>query len=196
LSIQYAILGFLSWRSLSGYDIKKLIEESPILYWSGSNNQIYRTLVELHNEGLVTCEVQPQEHLPTRKVYTISEKGRSALRAWLLSSPELPLLRNAFLVQLTWADALTSAELDGLLARYEHEVEMQWLMCRERTRRDEGSTPRTPREAYVWQAIAEHHCDFYAQEVAWVRKVRAELAGEHDKEDHDARGGDLSVGRG
>ena len=40
MTIKYAMLGFLSWRPLAGYDIKKLMVDSPVLYWSGNNNQI------------------------------------------------------------------------------------------------------------------------------------------------------------
>jgi DNA-binding PadR family transcriptional regulator len=54
MSIEYAILGILSWRPLSGYDLKKMIEGSAALYLSGNNNEIYRTLVSLHDQGLVT----------------------------------------------------------------------------------------------------------------------------------------------
>ena len=48
MSIEHAILGLLSWRPMSGYDLKKIFEEASILYWSGNNNEIYRTLVKLH----------------------------------------------------------------------------------------------------------------------------------------------------
>ncbi len=174
MTIKYAILGFLSWRPLSGYDLKKLVAEAPSLYWSGNNNQIYRTLVELHEAGLVTNEVQPQEHLPARKIYTITEEGRAELRRWVLSAPELPQIRNTFLIQLAWADQLAPDELDGLLARYEHEVAMQALMLREQQRRGAGANPgRSERESYLWAMIAEHSAAAFEQELAWVRRVRA-----------------------
>ncbi len=176
MTIRYAILGFLSWRSLAGYDLKKLIADSPVSYWSGNNNQIYRTLVELHAEGLVTGEVQPQEHLPARKVYTITEPGRAALAEWVRTTPELPQLRHTFLIQLAWADQLAPEELDALLAAYEHQVEMQGLMLREALRRGTPEHPaRTKREAYLWDMIAENNLGVYEGELAWVRRVRAGL---------------------
>ena len=45
MSIEYAILGLLSWKPFSGYDLKKIIAESEVYYWSGNNNQIYNSLV-------------------------------------------------------------------------------------------------------------------------------------------------------
>lgn len=176
MTIQYAILGLLSWRPLSGYDLKKIMADSTAFYWSGNNNQIYKALVQLHNEGLVDIEVQEQENYPARKEYTITEQGAAALRRWVLSEPEPAQFRNTFLIQLAWADQLDAAELDGLLARYEHAVEMQLLMLRERERRGVLNPARTPREAYLWNQISQYFLTAYAEELAWVRSLRQGVA--------------------
>jgi len=175
IAIKYAILGFLSWRALSGYDLKKMFEPSIFLYWSGNNNQIYTTLVQLHKEGLVTSEIQHQASGPSKKIYTITAKGLADLREWVLSAPELPQLRNSFLIQLAWADQLKPDELDTLLAKYEYEVQMQLLMCREQRRRNQLNPARTQRETYLWQMISENWIAFYETELAWVQQLRAEL---------------------
>ena len=127
MTIKYAILGFLSLQPLSGYDLKKKFQDSLTIHWSVNNNQIYRTLVSLHDEGLVTREVQQQEHYPARKVYSITESGLTALHRWVLTDPEAPQMRNNFLIQLTWADRLSPEELDRLLEQYEDEIQTQIL---------------------------------------------------------------------
>jgi PadR family transcriptional regulator, regulatory protein AphA len=176
MSIKYAILGLLSWRPLSGYDLKKIIADSLSFYWSGNNNQIYKTLVQLHTEGLVESEVQQQENYPTRKEYNITERGAAELRNWVLSAPELTQFRNTFLIQLAWADQLDGPELDGLLARYAREVEMQLLILQERERRGGLNPARTPREEYLWREISSYFVTAYANELAWVRALRLGLA--------------------
>ncbi len=175
MTIQYAILGLLSWRPFSGYDLKKVFADSTVIYWSGNNNQIYTALVQLHTEGLVTQEIQVQESLPARKIYNLTEKGRAALKQWVLSTPELPELRNTFLIQLTWADLLDDAELDALLARYEEEVRVQLLMQQEKARRQEAPPARTEREAYLWEMISQNVLSVYENELSWVRRVREGL---------------------
>ncbi len=188
MSIEHAILGLLSWQPMSGYDLKKIFEEASILYWSGNNNEIYRTLVKLHEEGLVTREVQPQESLPARKVYTITAPGRARLKSWVGSTPEPPQLRHTFLIQLAWADSLAPGELAELLARYEEEVQTLWLMARNQSRPPEAALvpgartgfldaaqARTPREALLWQRIQEHEAAFFENELKWVRGLREEL---------------------
>ncbi len=175
MSIKYAILGLLSWRSLTGYDLKKMFADSVALYWSGNNNQIYRTLVDLHEEGLVTQEIQQQDNYPARKIYSITEKGISRLKKWVLSKPELPDLKNAFLVQLEWADLLDLEELDTLAGEYEDEVLMQFMMLQAKEQPLNAAVARTPREAYLWGMIRESWITFYQNELNWIRKLRKEL---------------------
>ncbi|HEY9053605.1 MAG TPA: PadR family transcriptional regulator, partial [Rectinemataceae bacterium] len=76
MSIRHAILGFLSWKPFTGYELKKRFSDALSFHWSGNNNQIYGTLVQLHKDGAVTIEVVAQEKLPAKKLYTITEAGR------------------------------------------------------------------------------------------------------------------------
>jgi DNA-binding PadR family transcriptional regulator len=176
MSIEYAILGFLSWKSLSGYDLKKLFAGSEILYWSGNSNQIYRALVDLHKAGLVSREIEHQESAPSRKVYTITDEGLSELARRSRSSPELPELRHHFLIQLAWAGRLPAGELDSLLTRYAEELHVQVLMLQEQERRDDSDAGRTPCEAFLWGEITKRWTSFYETELEWVRQLRQKLA--------------------
>lgn len=172
VSIKYVILGFLSETPLTGYDLKKKFSESDIFHWSGNNNQIYRTLVELHDENLVTTEVQYQESKPPRKIYTIAIAGLAALRQWMLTTPELPHFRNPLLMQLTWADQLEADVLGKMLAAYEEELQVHLLMLREQTRRN---SELAPQNHFFGERITEHWLSFYELERNWVEALRQEL---------------------
>jgi len=174
MSIKYAILGFLSWRPFSGYELKQLFAESAKLSWSGNSNQIYTPLVELHKEGLVSLEIQLQENRPARKVYTITEKGLLELKNWVRSTPEPPLRKNAFLIQLAWADQLEAEEVDALLEKYEEKLQTQLFTFKVRDQRQD-SPRRTPREIYLWNMISENWIAFYENELRWTTKVREGL---------------------
>jgi hypothetical protein len=102
--------------------------------------------------------------------------GLADLRQWLVTAPELPQLRNSFLIQLAWADQLAPDELDALLDKYEHTVQVQALIYQEEKRRNRINPARTERESYLWQMIADNKISFYENELAWVRKLRHELA--------------------
>lgn len=175
MSINYAILGILSCKPLTGYDLKKIIQDSSFMYWSGNNNQIYKSLVELLDEGFVTNEVQHQESAPSKKIYTITKDGLDALKDWVLSSPEAPEFKKTFLIRLAWAGQLTDEELDTLLTGYENEIKMQILMQQGKKNR-EFSPGRTPKESYLWEMIYENIISSYENELRWVRKLRKELS--------------------
>jgi len=119
MDLRSTILGLLNWKPLSGYDLKRIISDSDIFYWSGNNNQIYKTLLELEKEDLVSHQVQLQESLPAKKIYSITNKGMVALYQSLLAVPEPPELRKSFLVQLALAESLSDKEILTLLEEYE-----------------------------------------------------------------------------
>ena len=71
MNVKFAILGFLSWKPATGYELKKLITQSVGFEWSGNNNQVYTTLVQLHRDGLVTVELQHQEQLLQQHIMVV-----------------------------------------------------------------------------------------------------------------------------
>lgn len=171
MDLNATILGLLSWKPLSGYDLKRIISNSEIFYWSGNNNQIYKGLLTLQKEGLVTHQVQVQESLPAKKIYSITEKGLAELRKRLLSEPELPEIRKGFLIQLSWAEMLSDEEIITLLEKYEEEISAQ-LRMRQGQAGKPGSRPdRSPRERYLWERIAANTISAYQAELDWVRQT-------------------------
>jgi len=187
MSIRHAILGFLSWKPFTGYELKKLFSDALTFHWSGNNNQIYGTLVELHRSGAVSIEVQQQEKYPARKVYTITEAGRSELRDWLLSEPELPAFRSLAHLQLAWAEGLSGAELDVVLGAYERQLADQVLMCRETVRRGSIAPARSPRELLIWKSIEQANISFYENELKWVQELRKGISSIDRSEMGEAR---------
>jgi PadR family transcriptional regulator AphA len=175
MDIQYTILGLLNWQPFSGYDLKKIIAESELFYWSGNNNQIYNSLVELHRRGLVSQEIQHQENLPAKKIYTITAAGRAALHDWLLSPPELPEFRDNFLIQLAWIDELEGDELDAALARYAEEINVQLQMRKAQIARSTVKPGRTRREQFLWARIEERLVSLYQSELDWINQLRQDL---------------------
>jgi PadR family transcriptional regulator, regulatory protein AphA len=176
MSVRHAILGYLSWRPLTGYDLKKLFADSQLMHWSGNSNQIYTALVQLHRDGLVTAETEQQDSRPPRKTYSLTASGREALRSWVLSRPELPELHSTFLVQIAWADQLDASELDDLVGQYESALQVQIAMCREKIRRGTQSPDRTAREQYLWRMAHDGRLRAWKAELAWARDLRTGLA--------------------
>ncbi len=118
MSLEYAILGFLTLAPMSGYDLKtRHFDGSVAYFWPANQAQIYRTLDRLEGDGLVAGQWEVQTQRPNRKTYHITPEGLAALKAWLAKSRPLPKERIPFLVQLYFARHLTQDELLTLLAR-------------------------------------------------------------------------------
>lgn len=175
MELRYTILGLLSWKPSSGYDLKRIISNSEVFYWSGNNNQIYKSLVELQREGAVTYQVQVQESLPAKKIYSITDKGLSELYQSLLAAPEVPELRKGFLLQLAWAEIMSDEEILTLLGKYEDEIANRLQMYQAQAERPGSSPDRSKREKYLWKRIAENLIATYQTELDWVRQTQQDF---------------------
>src|SRR5437868_1541773 len=98
----FAILGMLSLRPMSGYDLKKAYEQGPAHFWTLNYGQIYPLLSRLQRAGLVE-ERNRAKSARRRREYSITSKGRSALDRWLELPPGQPTFRNEFLMKLFFA---------------------------------------------------------------------------------------------
>jgi DNA-binding PadR family transcriptional regulator len=183
MSIEYAILGILSWRSSTGYELKKIFEDSSFMYWTGNNNQIYKALIKMLEKGLVISEVIHQDSSPSKKIYTITEEGLKQLKEWVISSPEAPEIKKTFLIQIAWSDMLSNQEINELFLKYENELKIQLVMEQEKTRRALHSPGRSSRECLIWDAISENIISTYNNELNWVQETRKKLLINQDMED-------------
>ncbi len=177
MSIKYVILGYINWKPSTGYELKRIIADSEILYWSANNNQIYRGLVELYKADWVTQKVEQQDGKPARKIYTITQAGSEALMAWVRETPETPQLRKAFLMQLLWADGVETAVLQTLLDQYLDTVGSKLFMLRVQADRKPNHPNTSKRSQYLWGMIYRNWIASYEMELDWIRQVRQELGG-------------------
>ncbi len=182
MSINHAILGMLSYKSLTGYDLKKIMQDSPFMYWSGNNNQIYKVLVELHGEGYVTNETLHRDSAPSKKVYTITAAGLAELKRWVMSYPEAPELRKSFLVQLAWTAQLKNSEVNYLLDQYEQELKGRLAILQKSRAADCFKPDRTPRETAVWDLLYDNIQSSCTGELDWVGKAKQVLLQFNDED--------------
>ncbi len=101
MDVQSILLGFLMRNSMTGYDLKKAFSISFSFFSGLSYGSIYPALKKMESQGLVSKRTEIQDGAPNRKVYTITEAGRTAfldsLRSPLsLDRPKSPLLMKLF----------------------------------------------------------------------------------------------------
>jgi DNA-binding PadR family transcriptional regulator len=176
MSVEFAILALLSSGPLSGYDIKKLFSASESLPWSGNNNQVYRSLVELHRTGFTDLEILQPAEGPARKLYTLTARGSQALHEWLTADVELPAFRAPVFARLIGADLLSDDELDQLLSQYDEELRLKVLGLEELERRGTRVDRGSERQRLIWQRIHNRPAAIYRSEQEWVAEIRWALA--------------------
>ena len=66
MPVKHALLGLLALKPRTGYDLHKRIERFSPLVEPISLRRIYPMLKRMADEGLVTCEVEPQEGKPAQ----------------------------------------------------------------------------------------------------------------------------------
>lgn len=142
---KYALLGMLSLQAMSGYNLKKAIEQGTSNFWNEDFAQIYPILKQLEREGLTTSHSEKQEGRPERHVHTLTEKGWDELKNWLVE-PAMPQVeRNELLLKLFFSDHIPLAASiehiqrfrtlqQNLLDKYEH-IEQSLLPQAEEKRR-------------------------------------------------------------
>jgi DNA-binding PadR family transcriptional regulator len=89
MSASYALLGILGKQSSYGYDLKR---EYDFFYGKEKTlpfGQVYSTLSRLLRDEKVSIEATEQSVGPERKLYAITELGRTELERWLATPEKL-----------------------------------------------------------------------------------------------------------
>ncbi len=177
MSLEHAILGFLNYHPYSGYDLKKIFDNSVQHFWHADQSQIYRTLARLTDQNLVKMEKIPQEDRPDRKVYSITDAGRAELLKWLAGSVELEVARSASLVQVFFAGQLTDEEI---LAKFETFAGIMRMILAQYEQIPEQITPykleiNSPREYFFWMLTLENGVTSMRANLAWAESVIARI---------------------
>lgn len=175
MSLELTILGFLSWNPQSGYDLKKCFTSVDFIPWSGNNNQIYRTLIRLHSEGLVDSIINQPESGPAKKIYSITEKGYTALKTELLTAPELEQVKNTFMVQLAFTEILETRLILQLLEDYGNIISEKEIILSEEFRRKTGFPERSERERIIWRSIITRRLKALEEEKLWAMELKTTL---------------------
>ena len=117
--LRYGLLGLLSYRDLSGYEMSKCFKESIGFFWSVTMSQVYRELGTMLDKGWLKSETVLQETKPNKRIYSITDEGRRALLQWLdtYNGESFFKTRNSFLVNLFFSGQKDVAKTIDFLKR-------------------------------------------------------------------------------
>lgn len=157
MSLEHAILGFLSSRPLTGYDLKKIFDRSVRHFWPADQSQIYRTLGRLAERGWVTMEIVPQTERPGRKGYRLTSAGRAELLRWLQSELPSEPWRSPEMIQVFFSAQLPDEQAIVMFERAARRVRQGLAVYGAIPRESEAYRENTqsPRELYFWLLTLE-----------------------------------------
>ncbi|HEY5934979.1 MAG TPA: PadR family transcriptional regulator [Kofleriaceae bacterium] len=127
MSLKYAILSLLAHDPLTGYELMKLFDGSVGYFWHATHPQIYKELARLERAGQIAHRSVEQRGRPTKKIYSLSDTGRTDLLAWLQIPASAQRVKDEMMLKTFCCGLLGEAEALDLIRRHRelHEHKLQ-----------------------------------------------------------------------
>lgn len=170
MPLSHAILGFLDYMPMSGYDMKKYFDQSIAHFWSATQSHIYKALESLEEQGWVESKIIPQEGKPNRKEYHITKAGRVELRRWVVTPLPLSVTREAWLIQIFFSHASSNDEIVSLLQeRAKHIREnLEAFTQVNAAVKENAASMGVERMRQLWKMTADYGVAYYEAELVWI----------------------------
>jgi DNA-binding PadR family transcriptional regulator len=173
LPLSHAILGFLDYQPMSGYDLKKYFDQSVAHFWSATQSHIYKALENLEAQGMVESQVIPQAGKPNRKQYRITDAGRTELHRWVSTPLPVEAKREAWLIQVFFAHNITNAEITSLFENRIERLRKSLAECQLAQKNIDENYKKVglKRLQSLWQLTLDYGINYFENEISWLEKT-------------------------
>ncbi|WCL50857.1 PadR family transcriptional regulator [Leptospira sp. GIMC2001] len=174
--LKYAILGFLKYRPMFGYELKQAMDGSIQHFWNSKLSQIYATLKTLEAEKKLLSKIENQDDKPDRKRYTITQSGIADLDNWL-ATPLMTLsqTKDELLLKLFFGGSLNKSDIlmDLRLMHKLHEdkLKVYQTTTKEIIQASRESHPEWKNDTLLWEStrrMGEMYEEMYIQ---WLNET-------------------------
>ena len=169
------MLGLLAIRPWAGYELTQQATRSLRFAWPKSERLLYAEPKKLVEHGLATA-LQESVGQRTRTVYTITDEGRTALKGWMATTPQPPVLEAEALLRLLFAE---NGSIDDLMAALDQmaadAAEMYDQVVTINTGYLDGSHP-FPQRTHLSVLFATFQLELFELIIRWVDFAKAEVA--------------------
>lgn len=160
------LLGTLRSHEMHGYQINEMLKQSVGLPIKLTKPNAYKLLNKMEEDGWIAFREEQEGNRPTRRVYSITEKGETIFQQMLresladYSGPEFPST-----VVFNFLDLLPTEEVVELLQQRRKKVETHFA--------EMADIPEDLREAHL---SIEYMFRFYQYEMGWLDEIIAQLS--------------------
>ena len=124
-NVSYVTLVLIGEGGASPHDLVDMNRRGGEIYYSVAPSRLYAEPKRLQELGYVASEKRPGK-TRERTYYTLTDKGREALRRWLLEPPSMPRIQNEAVAKLLAGDILGDDEqLAATLLTLREQIEVQ-----------------------------------------------------------------------
>ena len=119
MSLRHGLLGMINLKPMTGYELDREFKESLKYIWQAKSSQIYNELNKMEQSGWLISERVMQDEKPNKRVYSITEEGKTELMDWM-ATPEIDVNnaltgKNAFLFRVLLGGSLSKEQALKLL---------------------------------------------------------------------------------
>ena len=174
MPLEHAILAFIEYKPMSGYDLKKFFDVSVAHFWSTTQSHIYKSLEGLEKKGWAEAQVIQQEGKPNRKEYHITDTGRAELRHWMTTPLPMDPVREATLIQVFFSHFSANEEIAALIQARMQEIRdhLHTLHTSAQAAINENAEQiGIERAQKLWQITLDYGIAYYEFELAWNEKT-------------------------
>jgi PadR family transcriptional regulator, regulatory protein AphA len=171
----YAILGLLSVRQWSTYELAKQVRRSLRWFWPRTERKIYDEPKRLVADGLATATRQYTGQRP-RTVYGITDQGRDELSRWLDRAPATRSVEFEGMLKLFFADAGSLDQLAATLAAIERDAADRLAELAEVNKQNLAGTNKFPQRLHLSVLALRLHVEQEIVVYNWARWARDQAA--------------------
>ena len=176
MSLKHGLLGLLTIRKSSGYDLSKLFQESLSFFWVANQSQIYRELDKMEEIGWVVSSKVEQDARPNKRVYGITKEGNQELIRWLKeeNAEDLAVVRNPLLMKLFFSGMVDREHAVALLQSYRKLCEEARAEIRAEVA-GIGEVEETAAKPAYWLYATEYSIRHYDFQIDWIDETVSRL---------------------
>jgi DNA-binding PadR family transcriptional regulator len=104
MSLRDAVLAALLEGESSGYDLAKDFDASVANFWMATPQQLYRELDRLAEQGLIEARIVHQQRRPNKRMFSLTEAGRAAIREFTARPPKPSVIRDELMIKVQAVD--------------------------------------------------------------------------------------------
>lgn len=184
MSLKHGLLGLLNNQAMTGYELDKEFKESLAHFWQATASQIYYELDKMEQKGWLVSERVVQEEKPNKRVYSITERGKTEFFDWL-SSPEADIqhatrIKSVFFMRLFFAGETSQKQALELLYAYRAQCLADLDEMEKAKQQFSQIEKRYPAEELIYTKLIMMNGEMMRQtRLAWVEKAIEMLAGKN-----------------